>query len=370
MDEMKHLESRVKHLLNYLNPFSILKYRKLLQNSAEVSVVQDHTSDKKVIFRFSSDFWHGDMGRYAYLLVKAFAKAGYQIAFSPEFAFLSRLNKYKKLLLHENFQIIRSPLPEKDGLLLINHEKQVQLKIVHVNPGNKVVLSANTLLIPYMMHPSIYHKDRDRELGALRSASRIGKILFAGNVDPKAYDGGSVVRIHHKLPRYSLIRFLESALSAEEFWCIKSEEDFSLMQPYENKLLIIKSQDYKIPSEYWLPTLSNYDFFLACPGSDMPMCHNAVEAMAVGSIPLLEYAEYFHPALIHQQNCIIFKGKEDLLIKLREVLAMEKDDIEKLRANVIRYYDTYLEPSLWVEKVVETQHEVRELVFDAWKVPE
>lgn len=101
----------------------------------------------------------------------------------------------------------------------------------------------------------------------------------------------------------------------------------------------------------------------------MPMCHNAIEAMAVGTIPLLEYPEYFHPPLQTGVNCIAFQGQSNLLEQVKRIKNMSREEVYQLRKAVISYYEKYLAPSAWVERLADDK-EVDTLVFDAWKMKE
>lgn len=74
----------------------------------------------------------------------------------------------------------------------------------------------------------------------------------------------------------------------------------------------------------------------------MPLCHNAIESMAVGTIPVTNYPDWFFPSLEHLKNCIRFTTKEDLIETIKLVLSMDKFQIEQLRKNVLEYYDQYL----------------------------
>jgi hypothetical protein len=107
----------------------------------------------------------------------------------------------------------------------------------------------------------------------------------------------------------------------------------------------------RIGETHWLSTLATSDFFLCPPGYVMPMCHNTVEAMAVGAIPIINYPEWFDPHLEHLQNCIAFDEKGDLLAKLNEVLAMDAGQIARMRQRVIAYYDQCLAPERFVRKI-------------------
>jgi len=101
-----------------------------------------------------------------------------------------------------------------------------------------------------------------------------------------------------------------------------------------------------------LETLSRCDVFLAPPGVFMPLCHNAVEAMAVGCIPLTNYADWFTPRLMHMRNCIEFTDEDDLVEKAKMVLKMEPERLAAMRANVIDYYDRFLDPDRFLDRLV------------------
>ena len=81
-----------------------------------------------------------------------------------------------------------------------------------------------------------------------------------------------------------------------------------------------------IDPEDWLPDLSKTDFFICPPGFCMPMCHNVIEAMAVGAIPVINYPEWFNPTLRHMENCIVFDDRNDLVMKIEEILDMGQQE--------------------------------------------
>lgn len=52
--------------------------------------------------------------------------------------------------------------------------------------------------------------------------------------------------------------------------------------------------------------LASADFFLCQPGEIMPQCHNIVEAMAVGTIPLTNYPDWLSPPLVDGREALVF----------------------------------------------------------------
>jgi hypothetical protein len=105
----------------------------------------------------------------------------------------------------------------------------------------------------------------------------------------------------------------------------------------------------------WLPYLSKADFFICPPGYSMPMCHNVVEAMAVGAIPIINYPEWFNPDLRHMENCIIFDDKKDLIKKLESALELDQQKISEMRNHAIDYYENHLNPRKFISNVESRQ---------------
>jgi glycosyltransferase involved in cell wall biosynthesis len=103
--------------------------------------------------------------------------------------------------------------------------------------------------------------------------------------------------------------------------------------------------------EEWLSRLSECNFFLACPGMIMPMCHNIIEAMAVGTIPITEYAEEFYPPLEHEKNCLVFKGSAEAKAMIEYALTLTPEQVKRMKENVIQYYEEHLSPESFIQRV-------------------
>ena len=78
----------------------------------------------------------------------------------------------------------------------------------------------------------------------------------------------------------------------------------------------------------------------------MPMCHNIVEGMAAGCIPITNYAGWFWPPLTDGENCLTFTDPPSLLAAVRRALSLPAGEIARLRAGVLEYYDTHLSPTV------------------------
>lgn len=217
------------------------------------------------------------------------------------------------------------------------------------------------IIAPYPMHPAQAERASPESLQRLRRGVRCLRVLFAG--DSKGYVREWVRYPHPKLPRLEVLKTIKERMP-DDIVTASSAGDIERVcaAGFAHKFVLSDSGS-GIESSEWLPTLARADFFLCPPGIVMPMCHNVIEAMAVGTIPLISYPEWLHPNLEHLDNCIVFGGKDDLIGKMRMALSMPDAQVQRMRSRVIDYYETHLRPELVVRKIEEhPDHEVTLLV--------
>jgi len=122
-----------------------------------------------------------------------------------------------------------------------------------------------------------------------------------------------------------------------------------------SKLIIIDREKSNVEPEDLYKILSDVNFFLCFPGVVMPLCHNVVEAMGFGCIPILQYPDLFHPPLINGVNCLSFSDEQTLLSAISKARNLREPEIEIVRKNVIEYYNSYLDPKAMVKNLVEAR---------------
>ena len=79
--------------------------------------------------------------------------------------------------------------------------------------------------------------------------------------------------------------------------------------------------------------------------------------MAVGTIPIINYPEWFRPSLRHLDNCIAFDDEADLIAKVDLALRMSPEDIDRMRRNAIDYYEKHLDPVNFVRAIEAREHD-------------
>jgi hypothetical protein len=205
------------------------------------------------------------------------------------------------------------------------------------------------IIVPYAMYPAHSENTTDEDLAELRALPRQMRVFFAG--DSKGYVRNRVRYPGPKLPRQSVLKVVRASIP-EHLLEVSGIDDIrrNTDAGYVARFVLIDSAS-GIPPAQWLRTLASADFFLCPPGIVMPMCHNAIEAMAVGAIPVIGYSEWFRPHLEHMKNCIAFDDEDSLVGAMQTAISLPAAQIEDMRRNVIAYYDEYLQPTRLVEAI-------------------
>ena len=324
--------------------------------------------ERVALVNFRSLRWHDDRGRYAFLLANALRMSGYQLVFYPQFHFLSRLNKYKALLHDLDFRVLDpreadqvSVSPNSLTLCQAGGCKRVKLEWISAGPVPEAAVA-----MPYFMHPLMYQEPYVRP-DPVRPTRR--RIFFGGNTTPKDYQRKVLATRYGKINRVAVLEHLTNQLDATEITVVTRVEE--LQETFSDpQIVIVRTEHQPIAEAEWLAVLSQSDFFLACPGAHMPMCHNVIEAMRVGTIPLLQYPEYFHPPLESDVHCLVYRDKETLVQQVRSALQMPPEKIYEMKKNVINYYEQYLHPPAWVERLLRRPEEETRLIVNAYQFPE
>jgi hypothetical protein len=204
------------------------------------------------------------------------------------------------------------------------------------------------------MYPPLYARGLDQQLAALRVQRRPVLALFGGRVQAQAYSKGSVPLIYGCLNRVQALQAFAEAFGSR-YAPIRSPEQWQarLAEGYPG-LLSIDSADQVVAPAQWLQALAQARFFLALPGVRYPMSHNLIEAMAVGTVPVLEYPELMHPPLQDGVNCVVYRGQDDIPRVAEQLRCLSSMRWLQMSQAVMGYYDAHLQPTAAVAKVLQS----------------
>lgn len=334
---------------------------------------------KTIVFYIENDdLYRHDMGRYPYLLLNKFSQSGYNVYFYKDvntFQKYLNLGKYGRFIYSIPHAKVISKLPKQlsgeDSLFAFDAVNESLLhhkwkKWIYVNMCKPVICQLGEVVwIPYSLHPAAFKNGIDRTIEKLRSNSRKLKIIFAGNSVAKGYSLKKLKDWYSKLTRHEgITAVLEIGGKIKNIENVGEFRKAIRTGNYVNECRLLRT-DRSVRlniKDYW-DIISRSDFFLGLSGTDYPMCHNVIESMAVGTIPVMGYGEWFSPPLEHEKNAIIYSDAQDLKAKIRDVLNMDEAAIQKMRGNVIEYYEKHLANRNFVRRVEADQGKIMTMML-------
>jgi hypothetical protein len=200
----------------------------------------------------------------------------------------------------------------------------------------KVTKSSDYLpdFLPYIMHPSNYLKGKSGDLG-----KNIG-IICSGNFEEKIYNTKTINHHFGMLNRWEIY---QEIIKHSDLVQITGNELVNNLERliYKNKFVLMKWQNGAIPTNLWRHYLSSADFIFCAPGMTMPLCHNVLEAMSVGVIPILNYEHWLNPSLENNKNCLVYDDVNEIEGVITMALQMSEVDKALMKARATEYYKNY-----------------------------
>jgi hypothetical protein len=317
-----------------------------------------HPSETVIFAKFLRNLILGDKGRHLFSLLNAMVSTGHRVLFFDDKS-ETELGTYGLMARKLPGVELTTEVPEvvADMICLFDDEddsigRREWLKKIRV--GFDIFSRywlRNPVIMPFSLHPVHTGPELPRRLSRLRNSVPAMRVFFSGEVE--GYTQSRIRYPRAKLPRAAIIDTIVQRMGGQTVYLREQAAlDALLMGPYARKCIIADTRYARVQESEWLDVLASADFFLAPPGIVMPMCHNAVEAMAVGAIPITNYAEWFSPRLEHGRTCIAFDDERDLVGKMRLALDMTPDEVAEMRRRVAEYYDAHLSSKSFVGKLL------------------
>lgn len=212
---------------------------------------------------------------------------------------------------------------------------------VHYDYSPDLHLDESDFVFPYGVSPALIHAGEWSRKDSFRGFRRSIPLLFAGACSGRTYDRKNLITARYgKMTRAEVVATLRAS---DRFHEVLGADGLSDLHRVGRPILVDAARA-RIPTSRWLPTIAATDFLVCAPGMAMPMSHNIIEALGVGTIPLTNYPEWFFPALENGVNCLVFRDTDDLIERVDEILRMPEERIESMRAACRAYYDRHLDP--------------------------
>lgn len=307
--------------------------------------------EKKIFINFENpNLYH----RYFYNLLKTLKIGGYTLYYPMswhQFRNLRNGDVYLALMfLEKDFLIIQKPVIDKNFIELSDDMFSADYYKTLFQDQN---IENNSFHIPMSFHPYMYFNNLwDQTLK--NKGPRINSLYTFGNFDKEAYKTID----QYPFGVNSRTNLLEFFIRNENFISVKNKVDLEKLieNKIENKLIFAEKYNYQIPMEKVRDYLSQFRYFLCCPGVFAPLSHNFIEAISAGAIPVIEkkYADTIYPPLENNTNAIIFEDLVDLEnIIENQLFNKTKEEMLRLEENIKMYYNAFLHPKSAAENIIK-----------------
>ncbi|MGJ8671450.1 glycosyltransferase [Rubritalea sp.] len=375
MSLRKKIEHSIRHFRSYILP----SHRR--SASQTKLLAQPIPTDKPLcLIDFASIKIDNVTGRYLYHLVTEFEALGFSIAYTNRFRFLAtmQVKACKKLLLNHPFSILELGEPPQNCSIILTDVTQLyssaSAKVISVvyDQVRASQQCAHSFELPFFVHPEINESQQVAEFIKQQSPNlkqRPMSIIFAGNAKSPKYDAPVLAEKYQVLSRVKALQIAEEFLGSRR---VRRPLDLQELAPHPEQrrtLTIATTQDLKIPSEQWIETLALADFYFACPGVEMPLCHNLIEALAAGAIPILQYPQYLSPPLINGIHCLTYHDETSLTQAIDTALAMPTEEVASMRAAAQQYYLEHLQPGNFAQLLIDEPSTKAIIHLNAYRVP-
>lgn len=362
MDLGKNLERAARGL----RPLLVPAYRRAFKALSARGLSEYRVGEQMVVCDLADLRIDSVGGRYYFSLVRDLIDAGYFPVFVAHRTTLSTFgtSRMKSLLLSERLGTVAAVDALPEGCFLITDREisgsNPALRTVTVDYQTRLCRGEDEMAFPVFVHPQLEGLPYEYQVDSVRPA----RLFFGGNTEEGKYDSPVIRDTYHMLTRREML-----AVAAEAVPAFRPADAASwLASQVSHDSVLCETQHCKIPRAEWLNALGKADFFLACPGVGMPLCHNLIEAMAAGAIPVLQYADYLPQPLTDRENCMVFHDAASLRSTLEEILKLPPARVLELRANVRRYYREILAPGCFSRRLFVGGRQ-KTLLLNAYRVP-
>ncbi len=317
----------------------------------------DDAYDQTVLLDIHKIAFDGEQGRRLHAMVNLLTRGGYRVWLTPRLCFFQSAKKeYKRRALENVYHCGDVGTPAKFDLCITDRRTEcpVSQRTMRLVGDTNRQLRQDELPLPYTMHPDHLDSREDLRLAHYRSQQRRWLLFFGGNRDPKEYHCSEEYGHVKTVPRPRLVTLAESCFVDTTQIPASAIALGEQLESDCDGLVILDAKLHRVEPSRWLDVVSHSQFFLAAPGTTYPVSHNCVEALAVGTIPILEYPELFQPALTHDENCLVYRGEREFQQLMARIKTLPADEIARLRHGAMRYYDEHLTPQSFVQKLGDT----------------
>lgn len=306
-----------------------------------------------VCFDLQANHWH----RHLHILMHFFEIKGYAVRIRHRYRFIASWASHDLFRFSSPFRMYWGQGAEKGARWLFT-DRPVKRPHVLLDadyypvPGER----EQDPRIPMSLVDTFYvFRLLDRIAVNPEEARRRG-VFFFGNMDPLAYGRSEPAEVFNCLTRTDLINTVRRRFPDR---VVTPREAKGIAVHGGRDIVLVDRKDHYITPDRLPGVLGEFDFFLAPSGVVMPLCHNLVEAIAAGCIPILQHPHLMVPHLEHGRNCFAFRDEAGLAAILERIPHMPEKEVRDMRANVLAYYRSHLAPEAVIGRLEQEGSDLR-----------
>jgi hypothetical protein len=293
-------------------------------------------------------------GMRLFQLFSQFLYCGYTCYFKISFSRYMQLKRYGKkatlfkgLKPYSNKRKKYSIIASDDKEFLKNAgEESLKIYLNFYLFNHMSNISNNDIFYPLVPHFKYNYPPLEKKIlsNALTPKRKIGA-FFAGNTNTTTYNADITRQLFDVNTRHETFSHIIEKLPKDILYIPKMLDLFLRdieLGLLENKIVLLDINNFEIPRKHYFEILLQTNFYIHMCGVIYPYCHNQIESMMAGCIPITQFSDFFLPALKHETDSILFKSLDDLIdILLKINKGNYTNTIETMRENIVNYYIEY-----------------------------
>jgi hypothetical protein len=328
-----------------------MSLRNVVKSTFALPIVWRYRGNNRVVEKTGKvvqfELSHFVYARYFYNLIQFFRIENWEVWLDAKLSVVHSLNRAQHAGDIFEEKLIKLGRVRHSDLLISTSQQQGGKKLnawdFEINP------SPGSVIVPMAQHPNMYRYGWWNEPVKKRP---MNAAIFVGNCDDKSYQQIERDNLFSVINRVELINSLKKIKETREVVRITDLEN-----PVQNTINLVETKLLYIPPQRFRAIIANYRFFICAPGVFMPLCHNLIEALSVGVIPIIQksYAKLMTPGLQDGKNALIFSCRSEFEVCWRRIFTYSEPELQKMSEEAMKYYNTFLTPSSVVSSISSSE---------------
>jgi hypothetical protein len=340
---------------NYLLPSDYRCYSRVLRDLRARDDGRQPDPARSVLLDLTDPRIDKDKGRYAFNLVRELVVGGFTVHLAKSFWFLSSFHRkpHKRLVLGEPVRLFEETGAGRGPALLLTDRarspfERVCTRAIHLDLDSRLHRTEGLTVFPFRPHPDFTKSSALPPWPDLSDDDRPVPVTFLGHWRHRDYDNTEALSEFGVLGRRGLVDAVREGLSSEELAVV----DRGTRPEQVQGATFVLGDDPRLPDlAAYARWLRRSGFFLCAPGTGYPMCHNLVESMLLGCLPIVQRPELTGFPLVDGESCFAFSDAPSLVEVVRRCRELSPERVTAMRAALREVVRDHVEPGSFAQSL-------------------